>query len=124
MDGNDDSGLLNIALSSSEDEEAVDTQARDYQSEADFQRVKAQWKPKIESGEIWKTLDLPLDDPSKQQGQSILYAVEELYYLQQFGKAVEVVELALKGILGSELRTILLDYEERCLAKQQGHLKP
>ena len=52
MDGNDDSGLLNIALSSSEDEEAVDTQARDYQSEADFQRVKAQWKPKIESGEV------------------------------------------------------------------------
>ena len=78
----------------------------------------------IDHRQIWKTLDLPLDDPSKQQGQSILYAVEELYYLQQFGKAVEVVELALKGILGSELRTILLDYEERCLAKQQGHLKP
>lgn len=53
MEGND-GGLFNIEISS-EDEatEQVQVQVpRDFQSEEDFQRQRAEWKPKIEIGEV------------------------------------------------------------------------
>ena len=46
-------GLLDIEVSSedgvSQESEKV---PRDYQSEEDFQRQRAEWKPKIEKGEV------------------------------------------------------------------------
>jgi hypothetical protein len=59
MDGEEeDSGLLNIGLSDSED--AVDQGAavattradKHAQSEADFQKLKYEYQPKIENGEV------------------------------------------------------------------------
>lgn len=49
----DDGGLFNIEVSS---EEVSVTEPeklpRDFQSEQDFQRQRAEWKPKIENGEV------------------------------------------------------------------------
>ena len=48
----EDGGLFNIEVSS-EDEAVKDEKVpRDFQSEEDFQRVKTEWKPKIETGEV------------------------------------------------------------------------
>jgi hypothetical protein len=49
----DDGGLFNIEVSS--EEESVNENEkvpRDFQSEEDFQRQRAEWKPKIEVGEV------------------------------------------------------------------------
>lgn len=48
----DESGLLAIAVASSDDEPASESLARDDQSEADFLRQKAWWKPKVEDGNV------------------------------------------------------------------------
>ncbi len=49
----DDGGLFNIEVSS-EDEAKKEPEKvpRDFQSEEDFQRQRAEWKPKIEVGEV------------------------------------------------------------------------
>jgi hypothetical protein len=53
----DDGGLFNIELSSSD--ESVDVKEkvpRDFQSEDDFERQRKEWKPKIEAGEVGRSL--------------------------------------------------------------------
>ena len=102
-----DGGLFNIEVSSDESvDEKSDQVPRYFQSEEDFQRQRKEWKPKIESGEvcsplvvdsilyhmltfewIWKTLNIPLDNPSKPQSQSILHAIEELYFFMRYEEA-------------------------------------
>lgn len=49
----EEDSLFNINLSSSEEEfiKEADKVPRGHQSEAHFQRQKAEWKPKIENGE-------------------------------------------------------------------------
>lgn len=48
----DDGGIFNIDISSSEDGATNTKTSREFQSEADFQAVKTAWRPKIESGEV------------------------------------------------------------------------
>ena len=48
----DDSGLFNIDVDSSASEPEPEKVPRDFQSEEDFQAVKAQWRPKVETGEV------------------------------------------------------------------------
>lgn len=56
MSDDENGGLFAIEVSS--DEEASTTAAaaakvpRDFQSEADFQRVKASYRPKVETGDV------------------------------------------------------------------------
>lgn len=49
----DDGGLFNIEVSSG-DEAGNESEKvpRDFQSEEDFQRQRAEWKPKVEVGEV------------------------------------------------------------------------
>lgn len=56
MEG-DESGLFNIEVSS-EDEAKNESEkvSRDFQSVEDFQRQRAEWKPKIEVGEVRRLL--------------------------------------------------------------------
>lgn len=51
MEDDENGGLFNIEVSSDE-EDLNEKVPRDFQSEADFQRVKAEYKPKIEVGEV------------------------------------------------------------------------
>lgn len=49
----EDSGLFNIEVSSSnESVNESEKVPRDFQSEQDFQRQRAEWKPKNEVGEV------------------------------------------------------------------------
>ncbi|KAI9868550.1 MAG: hypothetical protein M1830_005650 [Pleopsidium flavum] len=111
--------LLNIELFSSDEESAHKTPSRDYQSFSNFQKQKESWKPKLENGEIWKTIRFPLKNPSKPEGQTVLYAIEELYFHRRYEEGVRIADQALAGSVGEELRKTLRGYRERCAAKQR-----
>jgi len=117
----DDGGLFNIELSSSNESVDVKEKApRDFQSEDDFERQRKEWKPKIEAGELWKTLKLPMDNPSKQESQAILHAIEEMYFFKRYEKAKRLAEEALKGKLIEEFRKSVEDYRRRCEMKLES----
>lgn len=67
--------------------------------------------------QLWKTLSLPMDNPSKPESQTILHAIEELYFYRRYEEAREVTESALKGVLLEDYRKTLEDYRARCEAK-------
>lgn len=53
MDDDEDGGLFNIQISSSDESADEAPKApRDFQSEKDFQQQKAAWRPKMEPGEV------------------------------------------------------------------------
>ncbi|GAP83022.1 hypothetical protein SAMD00023353_0400120 [Rosellinia necatrix] len=136
MSGDDDldSGLLGISLSDS-DAEPSDGQAtakkpsqedRTAQSEADFQEVKRTYHVKVENGEIWKTVRLPLGPRvSKAEAQALLHAVEELYFLRRFPEGLRLVRSvvgdggAAAGLDGDTLKTLQY-YERRCNDRMGG----
>jgi len=128
MDGEDESGgLFNIEFDS-EDEKAAAEQEnkvpRDFQSEEDFQKQVREWAPKVETGEIYKTLSMPIKSPSKPVSQTILHAIEELYFYRRYEEARTTTVEALKaeGLI-PEFRKTLEGYLERCEAKLSGERK-
>lgn len=66
---------------------------------------------------MWKTLTLPVDNPSKIESQKILHAIEELYFFRRYDEALNVTMKALEGELSAEFRKILEDYQRRCQVK-------
>lgn len=63
---------------------------------------------------IWKMLKLPLDNPSKQESQTMLHAIEELYFFRKYEEARKVADEVLKGKLNQDFRRIVNDYRGRC----------
>ncbi|TVY59549.1 hypothetical protein LSUE1_G008119 [Lachnellula suecica] len=124
----EDGGLFNIEFSSA-DEAAGEAEKvpRDFLSEEEFQRQKAAWRPKVETGELWKTLKLPIDNPSKPESQIILHAIEELYFFRRYEEAGRIAGDILRGQLSGEFRKVVLGYKERCeakLSKQDAPVTP
>lgn len=136
----EDGGLFNIDVSSDESTKESDKLPRDFQSEEDFQRQRAEWKPRIEVGEvcpatfhcdvrlifeiqIWKTLKLPMENPSKPEAQTILYAIEELYFFRRYAEARGIADDALKGSLSEDFSKTVVAYRARCDEKLQRDSK-
>ncbi|RWA12685.1 hypothetical protein EKO27_g2420 [Xylaria grammica] len=131
MSGNDDldSGLLGIALSDpdaeSGDNETKKTsqEARTEQSEAEFQEVKRTYRVKVENGEIWRTVRLPLGPQvSKPEAQTLLHAVEELYFFRRYSEGARFVRSIIDdnagaGKLDDNTVKTLLYYERKCTEK-------
>ncbi|KAH7407765.1 hypothetical protein BKA64DRAFT_667348 [Cadophora sp. MPI-SDFR-AT-0126] len=128
MDGEDESGgLFNIEFDSEDEKAAAEQESkvpRDFQSEEDFQKQAREWRPKVETGEIHKTLSLPINNPSKPVSQTILHAIEELYFYRRFEEARRTTVEALKaeGLI-PEFRKTLEGYLERCETKLNGKKK-
>ncbi|TVY88363.1 hypothetical protein LAWI1_G006265, partial [Lachnellula willkommii] len=117
-DDGQDGGLFNIEVSSADESANESVKVpRDFQSEEDFQRQRAAWRPKIESGELWKTLQLPIDNPSKPESQTLLHAIEELYFFRRYEEAAQVIAKVLRGQLDAGFREVMVGYEERCEAR-------
>ena len=57
-------------------------------------------------------------NPSKAEGQQVLYAIEELYFLRRYGEAVRVAEKALEGEIGAELRGRVRGHQKSCVARR------
>ncbi|KAI0549929.1 hypothetical protein F4679DRAFT_222669 [Xylaria curta] len=133
MNGDDDldAGLLSIALSDS-DAEAGDNatatkkasrEARTGQSEAEFQEVKRTYHAKVENGEIWKMVQLPLGPQvTKPEVQTLLHAVEELYFFRRFSEGAQFARSVINddsgaGKLDEDTLKTLSYYEKKCRDK-------
>ncbi|KFY20422.1 hypothetical protein V491_03731 [Pseudogymnoascus sp. VKM F-3775] len=115
----DDGGFLAMDLGSSDSESGAAPEVkvpRDFQSQEDYEAQKASWKPIVDDGELYKTLNLPPNNPSKQQFQAIIHAIEQLYFYDSFRKASELAEKALEGDLEGDYRKVVVSYHERCVA--------
>jgi hypothetical protein len=69
---------------------------------------------------LYQTLKLPINNPSKPESQTILHAIEELYFFKRYEEASKVAGDALKGELSVDFRSIVQDYlarSERKLGK-------
>ncbi|ROV99602.1 hypothetical protein VPNG_07715 [Cytospora leucostoma] len=134
VDDNIDSGLFNISISDSEEDD-VDVshgiaqggakRDRTGQSEAQFEAVKRDYRAKIENGNIYKSVKLPSHGQqklSKQEAQELLHAVEELYFYRRYDEAVAFVGRVFEGDgagegLERDVRDLLKTYEQKCQGK-------
>lgn len=129
MDPAVENGLFAIDLSDSEDDtpkkESLTQEQRTAQTEEDHQELKKSYQPKIQNGEIWKTIPIPLDSsPIKTTGPEILYAVEELYFYRRYAEAVAFIRQASSGEFGTsgldqDTRKMLAVYEARCVDRAE-----
>jgi len=67
--------------------------------------------------QLWKTLNLPIVNPSKPESQTILHAIEELYFFRRYEEASKIADGVLRGELNQEFRKFIVAYKERCKAK-------
>ncbi|KAK0387341.1 hypothetical protein NLU13_5654 [Sarocladium strictum] len=118
-------GLMAINLSDSEDE-TIKTDAhprakKTAQSEEAFQAVKAEYKTKVENGEVYKHIRPIVEGTNKQHVQEVVHAVEELYYFRRFQEAADLAERVLRESTAlddhGEVRQLLESYEKRCRSK-------
>jgi hypothetical protein len=58
-----------------------------------------------------------MNHPSKPESQTILHAIEELYFLRCYAEAEKLTSKALEGQLQDDFRATLQDYLARCRAK-------
>lgn len=58
-----------------------------------------------------------MDNPSKPVAETILHAIEELYFYRRYEEARKVTEEALKGDLGSVFKGVVEGYRERCVTR-------
>jgi len=120
MEPDAESGLFNISISDSEDgEDGTPGKApRNSQSEAAFAEVKTAYRTKIENGEIWKNVRLPLGETvSKPEAQEIIHAVEEMYFFGRFIDALAFTQRVLRdqraGCLDQDTKKILEIYQDK-----------
>ncbi|RYP43721.1 hypothetical protein DL768_009744 [Monosporascus sp. mg162] len=135
-----DSGLLGIQLSSDAEDGAdnesgaadleAERAARVAQSEEAFQAVKKSYRVKVENGEIWSTIKLPLGPRrvSKPEAQAVLHAVEELYFFRRYAEGAAFVHRVLDDCgggggtpgLDDDTKDLLLYYEKKCVEKDEA----
>ncbi|KAH6655980.1 hypothetical protein BKA67DRAFT_657874 [Truncatella angustata] len=127
-----DSGLLAIGLSDGDDSapEAAEPSkikipgtARTEQSEEAFQAVQRGYTVKVENGEIWKEIRLPLGRKvAKPEAQALLHAVEELYFFRRYDEGAAFVKKVLDGEGGAggldkDTSKTLRYYQDKCEQK-------
>ncbi|KAL2255191.1 hypothetical protein VTK26DRAFT_3897 [Humicola hyalothermophila] len=102
-----DDHLLALNLSDSEPEEAADpndrantatTRAeRTALSESAFESLKQTYRPKLENGNIYKSISLPLSRSlSKPAVQELVHAAEELYFFRRYAEAASFIAQVLE----------------------------
>ncbi|SPN97697.1 related to protein involved in intramitochondrial protein sorting [Cephalotrichum gorgonifer] len=113
--------LLAIGLSDSDDHQPENEErpSRTGQSAEAFAAMKREYTVKLEDGEIWKGISVPLRNPSKQEMQAATHAVEELYYFRRYEEASGFLRRLLEGAegIGTEARAVLEGYGRKCEEK-------
>ncbi|KAK5663036.1 hypothetical protein OQA88_6451 [Cercophora sp. LCS_1] len=123
-------------------------------SEAAFQQLKATYRAKVENGEVWShstihqvyrlstsdgeylhesvlqissAVTLPLGPSvSKPDLQTLLHAVEELYFFRRYDQGVRFVQAIFSDegcgelYLDDDMKRLLRHYEARCAARLQN----
>ncbi|KAK8071456.1 hypothetical protein PG997_011659 [Apiospora hydei] len=103
------------------------------QTEEEFQAVRRGYRVKVENGDIWKTIKLPLaPKPKKHETQELLHAVEELYFFRRFEEGAAFARRALcegqeeaksEATLDADTRRLLKHYESRCRERSAAAAK-
>ncbi|KAK0671775.1 hypothetical protein QBC41DRAFT_315007 [Cercophora samala] len=138
--------LFNLNLSSSSSSESdpedlascpakepVSRADRSALSESAFAALKQSYVPRVENGELWTHIPLPLTPESdanrgglisKPQAQDLLHAVEELYFYRRYSEAVAFLERMMadggEQKIDGETRELLRKYEGRCKSKLES----
>ncbi|KAK1828347.1 hypothetical protein QBC39DRAFT_359346 [Podospora conica] len=132
-----EAGLFGMALSDSESSDAdickdtphTTTRAdRTALSEEAFQTLKSTYIPKLENGEIWTTISLPVSvSVNKPEAQELAHAVEELYFLRRWDEAVDFIQRVMapgtgegEARLDEGTKRLLRHYESRCKERLAG----
>ncbi|RFU81193.1 hypothetical protein TARUN_1039 [Trichoderma arundinaceum] len=127
MSDPEENDLFNIQISDSEDDKTEKKSKRTGQTEEDFQAVKTTYHAKVENGNIYQTINLPLGpDANKQHVQEVLHAAEELYFFRRYQDVIDLVSQVLtlegdKGGLDEETRQLLSMYQSRSTIYRQLH---
>ena len=66
---------------------------------------------------LYNEIELPLNNPTKQDYQKILHAIEQLYFYRRYEEAAKFASKALEGDMGEEWREAIESYRVRCQAK-------
>ncbi|KAF4467942.1 hypothetical protein FALBO_5176 [Fusarium albosuccineum] len=114
--------LANFSIADVSSDEADDSKQarRTGQSEEAWRAIQRGYKTKVENGDIYKKVKLPLEPgASKMDIQELLHAVEELYFSRRYQDAVQLAGDALSGSNGldRDSRQLLATYQERCQKK-------
>ncbi|KAF4977784.1 hypothetical protein FZEAL_5750 [Fusarium zealandicum] len=117
----DEDPLANFAIadvSSDEAEEASAKEARRTgQSEEAWRAIQHEYRIKVENGNIYKKIELPLGPgASKMNVQELVHAVEELYFFRSYKEAAQLASDALDGSdgLDRDSRQLLVTYKDKC----------
>jgi hypothetical protein len=62
-----------------------------------------------------------VNNPSKQQFQTIVHAIEQLYFYDDFRAASELAAKALEGELEGDYKKTIVSYHTRCVAKLEKY---
>lgn len=116
-DNENDLFAIDFSDEASSEAEKQEKVPRNFQSQAEFEKVKEEYRAKVENGELYKTISLPINQPSKQASQTILHAIEELYFYRRYDEALALSNQSLEGELDPEFRKTLEGYRGRCLVK-------
>ncbi|KAF4341357.1 hypothetical protein FBEOM_4706 [Fusarium beomiforme] len=118
--------LANFAVadvSSDEAEEAEATKSRRTgQSEEAWRIVQKEYKAKVENGDIYQKVQLPLGPrASKMDIQEVIHAVEEHYFFRRYREAEQLAGDALNGGdgLDRDSRQLLETYKDRSHKKNK-----
>lgn len=60
---------------------------------------------------------MPIENPTKQEYQLLLHAIEQLYFYRKYQEGSEFALKALEGKMAEEYRTVISSYQVRCQAK-------
>ncbi|EJT80662.1 hypothetical protein GGTG_00656 [Gaeumannomyces tritici R3-111a-1] len=123
----DDLFAIDLSGDESQSEVARDKrskQDKNHQTEEEFQQLRSEYRPKMENGELWKTIKLPLGQAAvpKLEAQDLLHAAEELYFYRRYAEAADFARDVLAGDPGGldqDTKAMLALYRARCLQKQK-----
>ncbi|KAK7431960.1 hypothetical protein QQZ08_001580 [Neonectria magnoliae] len=117
----EENSLFNIEVSDASDDEPDAKEARRTgQSEDVWSAIQRDYQPKIENGQIHKTVQLPVkSNASKQLLQELIHAVEELYFFRRYEHSTQFISEALSGSndLDDDTRQLLHIYRDKCQKK-------
>ncbi|KAM0215928.1 hypothetical protein ACHAPA_008535 [Fusarium lateritium] len=122
----DEDPLAGFAVADVSSDEADEVEAtksrRTGQSEEAWQTIHKEYSAKVENGDIYKKIKLPLGPgASKMDIQEVIHAVEEYYFFRRYSEAEHLASdilVASEG-LDPDSRQLLETYQAKCLQKNQ-----
>lgn len=79
-----------------------------------------QRKLNLTSIEIYNEINVPIENPTKQEYQLILHAIEQLYFYRKYHEGSEFALEALEAQeMADEYRNVISSYQVRCQAKAE-----